>query len=92
MFNEDVKHLEGRKNLTYLTDGWEDVQHWSVYGLMLAEVSRFPVVLGLEELNGRHAIADNIMELSNCTLVKKSIDPKSIIAVCTDNPTTMQAF
>jgi len=73
-------------------DGWEDVQRRSVYISMLAEVSRFPVVLGLEELTGRHAMADNIVELSNRALIKKSVDPKFIIAVCTDNPTTMQAF
>jgi len=78
--------------LTYLTDGWEDLQRQSVYGSMLAEISQFPVVLGLEDLSRVRATAENIVSLSNRALAKKEVDPKSIIAVCTDNPTTMQAF
>lgn len=48
----DLKRLAKRHNLTYLVDGWEDHQQRSVYGTMVAEVSEFPVVLGLEEMTG----------------------------------------
>jgi hypothetical protein len=92
VFNEDIKHLEGRNNLTYLLDGWEDSQRRSVYGSLVAEVSQFPIVLGLEELSGVHATADHLVQVSNCALTKKSVKASSILAVCTDNPTTMQAF
>jgi len=91
-FQEDLKRLDGRHNLTYLMDGWEDTQKHSIYGCMLAEVSQFPVVLGLEELTGVRATADHLVQVANCALVKNNVKPTSIIAVCTDNPTTMQAF
>jgi hypothetical protein len=91
-FKEDLNRLEGRNNLTYLMDGWEDSQKRSIYGCMVAEVSKFPVVLGLEELTSVRATADHLVEVANCALVKKCVKPTSIIAVCTDNPTTIQAF
>ena len=91
-FAEDVKRLEGHNNLTYLMDGWDDSQRCSIYGCMIAEVSEFPVVLGLEELTGIWGTADNLVDVANKAIGKKSIDPKTIIAVCTDNPTTMLAF
>jgi len=91
-FEEDIKRLKGRNNLTYLMDGWEDLQRRSVYGSMLAEVSKFPVILGLEELTGVRATADHLVEVSNRAMAKKSVQTSSIIAVCTDNPMTMQAF
>ena len=52
VFKEDLLRLEGRNNLTYLMDGWEDAQKRSIYRSMAAEVSQFPIVLGLEELTG----------------------------------------
>lgn len=91
-YNEDLKRLEGRKNLTYLMDGWEDIQRRSIYGTMLAEVGEYPVVLGLEELTGIRATADNLISLSERAMIKKEITIENVIAVCTDNPTTMQAF
>ena len=91
-FKEDLNRLEGRNNLTYLMDGWEDSQKRSIYGCMVAEVSNFLVVLGLEELTGVRATADHLVDVANRALVKKCLKPTSIIAVCTDNPTTMQAF
>ncbi|KAF8162669.1 ribonuclease H-like domain-containing protein [Crassisporium funariophilum] len=92
VFNQDIKDLQGRNNLTYLMDGWEDIQQRSVYGSMLAEVLEFPVVLGLEELTRVRATAENLHQLSNRAVAKKNVKTTSIIAVCTDNPTTMQAF
>ncbi|KJA25135.1 hypothetical protein HYPSUDRAFT_183073 [Hypholoma sublateritium FD-334 SS-4] len=91
-YNEDLKRLEGRNNLTYLMDGWEDIQRRSIYGTMLAEVGEYPVVLGLEELTGVRATADNLIALSERAIIKKEITIENVIAVCTDNPTTMQAF
>lgn len=59
---------------------------------MLAEVGEYPVVLGLHELTGTWASADNLVGISVKALEWKDMDPKRILAVCTDNPTTMQAF
>ena len=63
-FKEDLNRLEGRNNLTYLMDGWEDSQKRSIYGCMVAEVSNFPVVLGLEELTGVRATADHLVDVA----------------------------
>ena len=81
-FAEDVQQLEGRNNLTYLMVGWDDSQRCSIYSCMIAEVSEFPMVLGLEELTGIQGTADNLVDVAN----------KAIVAVCTDNPAMMLAF
>jgi len=73
-------------------DGWDDSQQCSIYGCMIAEVSEFPVVLGSEELTGIQGTADNLVDAANKAIAKKSIDRKAIVAVFTDNPTTMLAF
>ncbi|KAF8989581.1 hypothetical protein BDQ17DRAFT_1393275 [Cyathus striatus] len=59
-------------------DGWEDSMRRSMYGCLLAEVGEYPFIIGLKELTG--------------ALDQRSINLKCIIAVCTDNLTTMQAF
>ena len=65
-FKEDLRRLEGRNNLTYLMDGWEDSSEAS----MVAEVSNFSLVLGLEELTGVRATADHLVDVANSALVK----------------------
>ncbi|KAF9531576.1 hypothetical protein CPB83DRAFT_833272 [Crepidotus variabilis] len=89
---DECLRLKGRNNLTYLVDGWEDRRRRSIYGSMAAEVSQYPVMLGLEDLTGKRATADGLVELSKRALTKKTLDPRAILATCTDNPTTMQAF
>ena len=64
----------------------------SIYGSLLAKVGVHPIILGLQELMGIQALADNLVEVSDKALARKSINPQVIIAVCTDSPTTMQAF
>ena len=56
-------------------DGWEDSQKRSIYGCMVVEVSKFPVVLGLEELTGVCTTADHLVEVANHALVKKCVKP-----------------
>ncbi|KAF9455220.1 hypothetical protein BDZ94DRAFT_1205972 [Collybia nuda] len=90
--SEDMERLVGRTNLTYLMDGWDDAMRRSVYGCMVAEVGEYPVVLGLHELTGMRGTADTLVEVSNQALARKDIHISAIIAVCTDNPTTMQSF
>jgi len=91
-FAEDVQQLEGQNNLTYLMDGWDDSQQCSIYSCMITKVSEFDRVIGLEELTGFWGTADNLVDVTNKAIAKKSIDPKAIIAVFTDNPTMMLAF
>ncbi|KAF9012648.1 hypothetical protein BDQ17DRAFT_1387295 [Cyathus striatus] len=76
-----MERLKKRDNLTYLMDGWEDSMKHSLYGCLLSEVGEFPIVLALKELT----VADEALR-------QKAVKARSIIAVCTDNLTTMQAF
>ncbi|KAF8154041.1 hypothetical protein B0H34DRAFT_676906 [Crassisporium funariophilum] len=45
-----------------------------------------------EDLTGMRATADNLVEVTHRALEKMSIKPTLFIAVCTNNPTAMQAF
>jgi hypothetical protein len=89
---EDIERLKGRNNLSYLLDGWDDVLWRSIYGSILAEVAVHPIVLGLQEMTGKCTMAENLIEVSNKALQRRGVNPAAVIAVCTDNPTTMRAF
>ncbi|TFY74736.1 hypothetical protein EWM64_g9276 [Hericium alpestre] len=89
---DDVKRLSSERDFTVLTDGWEDLLKRSVYGTLLAQVSEFPVVLGLKNLSGERNTADKILETVDDALTKKDVLASKVLAVCTDNPTTMRAF
>ncbi|KAF9001179.1 hypothetical protein BDQ17DRAFT_1391105 [Cyathus striatus] len=91
-YQEDLKQLENKENLTYLMGGWEDSSQCSVYGCLLAEVGEFSFMIGLKELTGVQATADNLLAVANEALERRSVNAKAIVAVCTNNPTTMQAF
>jgi len=89
---EDLERLKGRNNMTFLLDGWDDAMWRSIYGSILAEVAVHPIVLGLQEMTGRRATAENLVEVSDGSLQRKGVNPTAVIAVCTDNPMTMRAF
>ncbi|KAF9000108.1 ribonuclease H-like domain-containing protein [Cyathus striatus] len=91
-YNEDVERLAARESLTYLMDGWEDSMKQSVYGCLVSEVGEYPIILALKELTGIRATADNLVVVADEALTKKQVNSRAITAVCTDNPTTMQAF
>ena len=63
----------------------------SIYGSLVSEPGERPVILGLEDLTGERNTADKIVEINNESLKKKNVDPENIIAIVTDNPTTMRA-
>ena len=56
---------------------------------MRAEAAEFPVILGQEDFTGIRVTEDNLCGLATKALEKKRVDPipKSIIEVCTNNPT-----
>ena len=83
--------LKERKLVTLLTDGWEDILRRSVYGTVAAEVGARPIVLGLSDLTGRRATAENIVDVIELSMKKMSLDASQVIALFTDNPTVMQA-
>lgn len=89
---EDLKCLEKQTKLTYLVDGWEDLLKQSIYGSVLAEVSQFLIVLSLEDLTGSCATAEGILEAIQKAMASMDLsDGRKIIAMTTDNPTTMVA-
>jgi hypothetical protein len=59
---------------------------------MIAQVREHPVVLCLQEMMGERATANNLIDVADGALKRKSVNTESILAVCTDNPTTMKAF
>ncbi|KAI0747746.1 hypothetical protein C8Q80DRAFT_1353696 [Daedaleopsis nitida] len=63
--------LQKMKLLTLMIDGWEDVLRRSVYGSLLAELGIRPVVLGLTDLTGQRATADNIVAVIELSMKKK---------------------
>ncbi|KAF9231952.1 ribonuclease H-like domain-containing protein, partial [Melanogaster broomeanus] len=90
---EEIDRLKGRKNLTLLLDGWEDLLKRSLYGSVAVEVNQHPVVLSLEDMTGNRGNADNLVLVTQKAMTKMEIgDGKNIIAVTTDNPTVMQAY
>lgn len=86
----EIKKLQKRKGLTLLVDGWEDVAKRSLYGTVLAETGKHPVVLGLTDLTGRRASADVVVDVCDESLKKLLLDISQIAALCTDNPTVMR--
>lgn len=91
---EDVKRLEQRTRLTLLIDGWTDMIGRDLYGLVGAEVNQYPVVLGLKDMTGVRATAENIFrEAAVETLKRYGLeDSKNLIALTTDDPTVMRKF
>lgn len=85
----EMERLESREGLTLLVDGWEDIAKQSLYGTVLTEVGKHPVVLGLSDLTGKRASADTVFEVCNASLQKMCITAKQISALCTDNPSVM---
>ncbi|KAF9232025.1 hypothetical protein BU15DRAFT_55483, partial [Melanogaster broomeanus] len=90
---EEIDRLKGRKNLTLLLDGWEDLLKRSLYGSVAVEVNKHPIVLSLEDMTGNRGNADNLVSITQKAMSKMEIgDGKNVIAITTDNPTVMQAY
>ena len=90
---DDIESLKSRRLLTFLIDGWEDVQRRSLYGSVAAEVGKPSIMMGLENLTGQRATADRLVDVTKNALAQLEVeDPHQFIAVTTDNPTTMKAY
>ena len=50
---EEISHVQERKRLTFLLDGWEDLLKRSLYGALAAEVNQYPIVLSLADMTGK---------------------------------------
>jgi hypothetical protein len=90
---DDMANLKARKNLTLLTDGWEDRLRRSIYGTVASQVGEEPIVMSLNDITGKRGSADVILANAKKALSVMQVDDgKNFIALCTDNPTTMQSF
>lgn len=85
----EMERLQNRQSMTLLVDGWEDIAKRSLYGAVLTETGKHPVVLGLTDLTGKRATAEAVVDVCNTSLKKMCVDPKQLAALCTDNPTVM---
>ena len=64
-----------------------------MYGSIVSEGSKYPVLLSLDDITGYQGSADTIFATALKALGCMELqDGKNIIAVTTDNPIVMQAF
>jgi len=89
---EDIDTLKSQKLSTLLIDGWEDKLRRSLYGTVAANIAQHPTILGLNDLTGYRGSADKLLEVAKEAMNNMELPPRNVIAVTTDNPTTMQAF
>ncbi|KAJ7801203.1 ribonuclease H-like domain-containing protein [Mycena olivaceomarginata] len=90
---KESARLQSSKLLTLLQDGWEDRLKRSIYGVVGAGVNMFPVIMSLHELTGERGNADKCVDIALQSLAHMGIpEGRNLIALTTDNPTTMQSF
>jgi len=87
----EAERLRMMKYLTMMIDGWDDRVRRSIYGSLVSQLGERPIILGLADLTGERSTANKIVEISDESLKNKSVKPTDVIAIVTDNPTTMKA-
>ncbi|KAF7364213.1 DUF659 domain-containing protein [Mycena sanguinolenta] len=93
VFLRESDHFQKSKLLTLLEDGLEDKLKRSIYAIVAAGIDSFPIVMGLEDLTGERGNADKCLDISVSSLELMGVEePRNLIALTTDNPTTMQSF
>ncbi|KAJ3734910.1 ribonuclease H-like domain-containing protein [Lentinula guzmanii] len=84
---------EKLRSETLLIDGWEDILRRLVYGVATAHVGKPSVVLGLRDLTGHRGNAAKIVETAQSCLKEMGVvDAGCLLAVVTDNPSTLACF
>jgi hypothetical protein len=64
-----------------------------LYGIVAVQVSKYPTVLGLDDITGHCRSADKYLEMTKKALRNMEIeDSWNIIALMTDNPMVMQLY
>lgn len=87
---QEGERITQSKLYTFLIDGWEDLLKRSLYGSVLAEVKQYPIVLSLEDLTGERANATGVVDAAMRALESRGLeDGKRLVAMVTDDPTTM---
>ena len=85
-----MERIQDRRGLTLLIDGWEDIAKRSLYGAVLTERGKHPVVLGLTDLTGKRASADVLVGVCDNSLQKLCFSASQLGALCSDNPSVMK--
>ncbi|KAI0783234.1 hypothetical protein C8Q75DRAFT_811045 [Abortiporus biennis] len=86
------EYLKNSSHLTIMLDGWDDITHRSLYGSMAAHQKHTPIMLGLEDMTGKHINSDALIPVMNKAVLSFGISSKQVIALVTDNPTVMHCF
>ena len=89
---ETMERLQTCQSLTLLIDSWEDLLRRSLYGIVAAGVSEYPIILSLEDMSGQRGSAEKLFQLADRSLQKMEINPRQVLGVTTDDPTVMRAF
>ncbi|KAF7351528.1 DUF659 domain-containing protein [Mycena sanguinolenta] len=93
VFLWETERLKSSNLLTLLEDGWEDRLKRSIYGLVVAGIDIFPIVMSLDDLTGERGGADKCLEIAVKSLeLTGDSTGRKFIAMTTDNPTTMQSL
>lgn len=87
----EQERLKGRNMLTLMTDGRDDQKHHSLYGTMVAERTKYPIISSLDDITGQRGSAETIERVLDASLEKMLVKPEQIAALVTDNPSVMQA-
>ncbi|KAJ6459106.1 ribonuclease H-like domain-containing protein, partial [Mycena sanguinolenta] len=93
VFLRESERFQKAKLLMLLEDGWEDKLRSSIYAAVAAGIDSFPIVLSLDDLTGERGNADKCLEIAEKSLeLMGAPEGRNLIALTTDNPTTMQSF
>ncbi|KAG1735804.1 hypothetical protein EDB19DRAFT_1830154 [Suillus lakei] len=65
---EEVDRPKGRRLLTLLLNGWEDMLRRSLYGSLAAEVKQHPIILALEDMMGVHSVESFKLNSIGCSM------------------------
>jgi len=87
-FIERLDKIKDMKDVTICLDGWEDVSHNSVYGFMLLK-NQSEMILDIIDFSGTRPTSDNLKAKLYEILGANLVAVSSVIAIVTDNPTTM---
>ena len=88
----EIKRLSENHRLTALLDGWDDAMRRALYGTMACERGVTPVVLGLEDMTGQRGDAETLRDVLERGLGTMEVKAKQLIAVVSDDPTTMRKY
>lgn len=88
LFLQRGDKIKGMKDVTICLDGWEDVSHNSVYAFMILK-NDSEDILDIVDFSRQRPNVENLKNKLYEVMHANLLEPSSIIAIVTDNPSTM---